>query len=64
LVSEGGCEARPRLFYQKSEQKRLGVGAVGGEACDVMKGGAVQIRLGGNDANVIFGEGWIMGIQH
>jgi len=46
------------------EQKRLEVGAIGKEACYVTKEGAVQIRLGGDDANVIFREGWIMGIQH
>ena len=54
---QGGFEARTRLFYQKSEQKRLEVGAIGKEACYVTKEGAVQIRLGGDDANVIFRKG-------
>ena len=37
---------------------------MGREVCYVTKEGAVQIRLGGDDANVIFGERRIMNIRH
>ena len=60
---EGGCEGRIRLFYKNSERKKLEVGAVGREACYATTQGAVQIRRGGDDANVIFGEEWIIDIQ-
>ena len=55
LVLEGGCEGRIRLFYKNSERKRLEVGAVGREACYATTQGAVQIRRGGDNANVFFG---------
>jgi hypothetical protein len=56
LAFEGGCAARKRLFYQKLERKRLEVGAMGREACYTAIQGAVQIRRGGDDADVIFGQ--------
>jgi hypothetical protein len=45
------------LFYENLERKGLEIGAVGREACYVTKECAVQIRLGDNNANVIFREG-------
>ena len=56
LESEEGREGRTRLFYKKPERKRLDIGAVGREACFATTQGAVQIRRGGNDANVILGK--------
>lgn len=54
LVSEGGCEGRIRLFYKNLERKRLKVSAVGREACFTITQGAIQIRRGSKNANVIF----------
>ncbi|XTI89134.1 hypothetical protein V2W45_1400510 [Cenococcum geophilum] len=59
---EGGFEARIRLFYENSERKRLDVGAVGRVVCHATKEGAVQIRRGGDDANVTFGKESMMDI--
>jgi hypothetical protein len=56
LVLEESCESRIRLFYKNLELKRLEVSAVGREACYATTQGAVQIRRGGDDANVILGQ--------
>jgi hypothetical protein len=56
LVLEGRCAARIRLFHQKLERKKHEVSAVRREACYAATQGAVQIRRGGDDANVIFGQ--------
>lgn len=52
------------LSYDNLERLRLKVNIVESEVCYCTKEGAVKIRLGGDDANVFFGEGWIIGIQH
>jgi hypothetical protein len=54
LVLEGGRESMIRLFYKNSERKRLEVDAMGREACYATTQGALQIRRGSDDANVIF----------
>lgn len=59
LVLEGGREGRIKLFYKNLGQKKLRVGAVGREACFATTQGAVQIRRGGDDANVIFRQSGI-----
>ena len=56
LVLEGGCKSRIRLFYKNLEQKGLKVDAIGREACYATTQGAVQIRRGSDDANVILGQ--------
>jgi hypothetical protein len=57
LVSDGGCEGRIRLFYKNSERKELEFSAVGREVCYATTQGAVEIRRGGDNANVIFRQG-------
>jgi hypothetical protein len=56
LVLEGGYTARMNLFYKNSGRKRLTIGAVRREVCYATTQGAVEIRRGGDDANVIFGQ--------
>jgi hypothetical protein len=56
LALEGVCAAGIRLFHQKLERKKHEVSAVRREACYAATQGAVQIRRGGDDANVIFGQ--------
>jgi hypothetical protein len=43
-----------KIILQNSAQKGLEVGVVGREACYATTQGAVTIRRGGDDANVIF----------
>lgn len=47
---------RMRLFYKNLGQKRFEVDAVGKEACFATTQGAIQIRHGSGDANVINGQ--------
>lgn len=54
LISEGGYKGRIRLFYKNSERRRLEIGAIRREAYYATTEGAVQIRCGGDDTNVIF----------
>jgi hypothetical protein len=56
LVLEGGCAARINVFYKISERKRLRIGAVRREACYATTQGAVEIRRGEDNANVILGQ--------
>lgn len=50
-------------FLKNSERKRLDVGAMGREVCHAMKEDAVQVRLGDEDVNVIFGLKRILDIE-
>jgi hypothetical protein len=54
LLLERGFEGRMRLFYKNLGQTRFKVNAVGKEACFATTQGAIQIRHGSGDANVIF----------
>jgi hypothetical protein len=65
-ASEGGSRVWTGLFYNNLERQRLKVGVLEMEVSSATKEGAVQIRLGDDDANVIFrrSKSWAFRISY